>query len=252
MTETSRDPEAWWGLLEAVGLGLTNKPRAYSPDLGAVMDRVPGLDAASAAQVRDAFARAFVEAAVAGDLDNLLDRTYEPGRSDRIVAAVLARTHWPSGVVRPADEGLAIAQMFVAVVDHWTSLWDEPMAMPQVDMSLNGMIDSEDVAFLRSDLAANDYRLVAHHPQGGGAAWDLVFSWRRDDLSHLGFDTFLTLSVQRIAKHFKDRGKPAPDRILLTERDKWEPVLVIEVEEQEREVRPETDVPMGMTIPQQG
>jgi hypothetical protein len=232
MVDATRDPEAWWGLLEAVGLGLTDKLRSQPPDLSWIMDHVPGLDIVAAGQVRDAFARAFVDAAESGDFHDFLDRGFTDEQRDRYAASVMAHVHWPSGVARPADGGSGVAAMFVGAAHHWTFLWDEPMSVPQVDLWRNGMIDGEDIAFLRKDLAENGYRLVTHHPQGSGAVWDLVLFWLRDDLSHLAFDTFLTVSVQRIVKHFKDRGKPPPDRIVLQERGQVEPVFIIEVEKE--------------------
>jgi hypothetical protein len=192
-----------------------------------------GLDDKAAAEVNDAFLRGFVEAGVAGELDDFLEGGLDPERTQRHIDAVMRHTEWPELAPRQDDGGRRVAEMVVGSTHYRASLSEDPLGSPDVHLWLNGVADQDDRDALKQDFAQHGYHLDVLRPQGGPGIAELVFYWLRDDVEHLAFDTFLTLSVQRIVKHFRDKGKRPPDRIVLRARGETDPVLVINVDDQD-------------------
>jgi hypothetical protein len=52
-----------------------------------------------------------------------------------------------------------------------------------------------------------------------GSWWVLTIHWMADDTSHLAFDAAMTAIAVKVHKHFRHKGKTAPKRLDIKDRD---------------------------------
>lgn len=196
------------------------------------------------------YAEAIVASGAAGEFDEHLATEWEDW-NEHAVTVITKRTQWSrefdaevAGALAADTEPMAAA--FWASMWNQTAVYGNQFVGAQVWIERNGWrMDRQDLQFVIDTLAEQGWKVEPVRSQGADTAWVLVFHWLEGDLPHFAFDSSLTLAVARIAKHFRDRGKPAPERVDVWERQLQSgadgPKLLISIEFDDDEKPDEAD-----------